>query len=316
MVERPERRPESQMVSIAGGELVATVDEVGCRIASLVHRETARELMFVAPWVPRPLRAGPATNESWLESWPGGWDVLTPNAGAPADVDGVERGFHGEASVGRWRLDTSGGDTVIGRWRDRAGLSVERTVGVDGNRLRVESRATNEASTPVPFVWVEHLILDAELFGTGSRLDASGGALALGKARGPSDGWDAVESWPAVRVGGNVEDWGRLPAAGSSRTAVLTTPEPPVGITGSRGTSVRVRWSAETLPFLWLWIEHDATPTLPDGWAINCVGIEPANTASGEGLAASVARGDGHVLDPGERWASWVELEVEVRPAG
>jgi hypothetical protein len=308
MVEDRQRR----LTTIAGNELVAVVDEVGCRIASLVPRRTGRELLFVAPWEPRPLADGPATTASWLASWRGGWDVLTPNAGAPATVGGVARGFHGEASVGRWAVERLDASSVRGRWRDRTGLTVERAISLDGMRLRVDNRVANETSTPVPFAWVEHMILDAAPFGEGSQLDLSGSVLALGATRGPSDGWHAVETWPNVRTAGTVEDWGRLPPAGSSRSAVLTTPRSPIAVAGRHGTSVQLRWSVDTLPYLWLWIEHDATRTLPDGCAIDCVGVEPANTASGEGLAESLRRGDGCVLAPGDRWTSWVELEVAV----
>ena len=59
-----------RLVTIAGDELVAVVDEVGCRIASLVPRRSGRELLFVAPWDPQPLADGPAGNETWLDkSW-------------------------------------------------------------------------------------------------------------------------------------------------------------------------------------------------------------------------------------------------------
>ena len=197
----------------------------------------------------------------------------------------------------RWTVETgdveSGGPTAaIGRWRDRSGLAVERSIRVDGARLRVESVVTNPMSNPVPFLWVEHLILDAALLGPGARLDLSGRVVALGDSRGPTDGWDAFEPWPTVRNHGALEDWGRLPPAGSARLAALRELRPPVGISGIDGTSVRLSWSVDVLPFMWLWIENGAA-TLPDGLTINCVGLEPANTASGEGLAASLERGEG-----------------------
>lgn len=307
--------PASRLLTLTGTQLVARIDEIGCRIASLVHRGTGRELLFVAPWSRRPLADGPVTNESWVEHWPGGWDVLVPNAGAPSTVAGVAHGFHGEASVEVWRMETAGPTAAIGRWRDRTGLAVERSIRVDGARLRVESIVTNPTSTPVPFLWVEHLILDAGLLGSGARLDLSGRVVALGDSRGPTDGWDAFEPWPTVRRHGSLEDWGRLPPAGSARLGALREVRPPVGISGTNGTSVKLRWSVDVLPFLWLWIENRAA-TLPDGLTINCVGLEPANTASGEGLAASLERGEGQLLAPDGRWTSWIELDVDVSPAG
>jgi hypothetical protein len=308
-------RDGAEVTTLVGPELAVRIDPIGCRIASVVHRGHDREVLFVAPWPRHLLGTGPATNERWVAHWPGGWDVLTPNAGAPSDLAGIARGFHGEASVEPWEIEVRDDTTAVGRWRDRSGLTVERSIRVDGPRVRVANDATNPTTAPVPFVWVEHLILDADLLGA-ARLDLSGRAVALDDTRRATDGWDAAAPWPTVRNAGRDEDWGRLPPAGSARMGSVRDTRPPVRVAGEHGLSLRLDWSVTTLPYLWVWIEHAASAALPGGHAINCVGLEPANTASGDGVAAGLARGDGHVLAPGDAWSSWVELHVDVTPAG
>jgi len=181
------RTGERKVVELAGSDLVARVDELGCRIASLRHRASGGEVLFVAPWTSRPLPPRPASNAEWVAHWRGGWDVLVPNAGAPSGGGDDARGFHGEASVERWSLQVEAPERLTGRWTDRTGLTVERSIAVDGPRLHVASTATNPTTEPVPFVWVEHLILDGAWVGPRARLDVTGRAVAFGGSRQPTD---------------------------------------------------------------------------------------------------------------------------------
>ena len=40
----------------------------------------------------------------WLRGYPGGWQLLVPNAGPEREHDGARQGFHGEASIATWDL--------------------------------------------------------------------------------------------------------------------------------------------------------------------------------------------------------------------
>ena len=300
------------MITLVGDQLTATLDETGMRIASLVHRPTGRETLFVSPWARQPHPAGPATNAEWVASWPGGWDVLVPNAGAPASVDGRQHGFHGAASVEPWRFTEHGAARATGAWRDRDGLAVERDVTLDGATLRVTSMVENAADRVLPFVWVEHLIVDIGNLGVDAELGLTGRAVALDDSGPPTDGWESASPWPIVHRRGRAEDWSRLPKGAEARNGLVTGVRSPVAINGTSGMSLRLRWADDVLPYLWLWIENGLADALPEGATISCIGIEPANTASREGLATSLGRGDGVRLAPGERWSVWAELEVLV----
>jgi hypothetical protein len=187
---------------------------------------------------------------------------------------------------------------------------VERDVTLDGATLRVKSTVENPADRVLPFVWVEHLILDLDNLGVDAELNLAGRAVALDDSGPPTNGWESASTWPIVHRRGCAENWGRLPAAPEARNGVVTGVRSPVEINGTSGMSLRLRWAHDTLPYLWLWIEHGLADALPEGARISCIGIEPANTASGEGLATSLARGDGVRLTPGERWTVWAELEL------
>jgi len=111
------------------------------------------------------------------------------------------------------------------------------------------------------------------------------------------------------------EDWGTLPPPSSTRTCAVRDARSPAGIAGRDGTALTVSWSTDTLPSLWIWCENRSDTGLPDGVEIDCVGIEPSNTLVGAGLAASRQAGEGALLPPGQRWESWVELNVGATPA-
>ncbi len=292
--------------------LTATVDAArGGRIVSLVARASRRELLFQAPWPRADPPSPPAGDDAWTRAWPGGWDVLFPNAGAACVVNGRPRGFHGEASLGAWDVERTDELAAELSWHDDDGLRLRRAVRLDGARLLVENAVVNDGERAQPFVLAEHLIFGPAI--------AAGAQLAVERAVAVQleDAGHAVGSpaaWPHVRRSGVDENWSSATGEPFSRFGVLSE------VAGSRiraesrdGHAVEVVW--RNMPYLWLWHEHGASDTFPGGSPIVCLGLEPALASTSEGLAAALHGDDAVRLEPGDVWRSQTSVCVTTPPA-
>lgn len=295
------------LLLLESDELTATVDVGrGARVVSLVVRASGRELLFRAPWPTAGPPPRPAADDAWTRAWPGGWDVLFPNAGAACVVGGRPRGFHGEASLDAWNVERADESVAALSWRDGDGLWLQRTIRLNGARLLVENVVVNGGEQPQPFVLTEHLIFGPAI-AAGARL-AVERAVAVplddaGFAVGPPT------AWPRVRRARANEDWSSAADEPFSRFGVLSE------VAGSRiraegrdGHAVEVAW--RNMPYLWLWHEHGASDTFPGGSPIVCLGLEPALAPNSEGLAAALRGADAVRLEPGEEWRSETSVRV------
>src|SRR6478609_9579193 len=92
-------------IILTSDALEATITpERGADIVQVVDRATATPLFAQAP--PGPVAPGPARDSmaQWLRGYPGGWQLLIPNAGLEREHDGARQGFHGEAALATWTV--------------------------------------------------------------------------------------------------------------------------------------------------------------------------------------------------------------------
>ena len=269
------------------------------------------EVLFQAPWAPAPTsRRTHADEHAWTTAWPGGWQILFPNAGEACVVDGRQHGFHGAASLAVWQVESARADTVDLRWRDDGGLLVDRRVDLVRRTVRATTTVTNVGSSAAEFVAVEHMIFGEPLGGQGSRVTLPGGTL-VPLADDGTQLAGRPKAWPLAVRRGESEDWSRGAAAPSSRFGTVSgLPERRAGLADARGRhAIELRWS-ESFPYLWFWEERGATP--PPLAGVSCLGLEPATVSTSEGLAAARARGEATTLEQGE--SAHFEVEIEVLP--
>ena len=105
--ERAVSRGPWAAIELANEDLSVTLlPEKGCDILEL---STAARGSTSCLRRPGGTGGGPSTPrssfEAWIESYPGGWQVLLPNGGDAAVENGAEWGFHGEAGVVEWKVD-------------------------------------------------------------------------------------------------------------------------------------------------------------------------------------------------------------------
>lgn len=259
------------------------------------------EVLAQMPWVPDPLPVLP-DEPAWVGAWSGGWNVLLPNAGQASHSTPTSQGFHGSASVSPWTLADHTEHEVQLTWSE-GGLRCHRTVALEGDEVRATSTLHNGGDVVWPIVVTEHTILGSALLTQPARLvvdDAATLELLAYDGR-PTD--EPAQPWPGDR-------WDGVDAASPARVAAVR------GI-GERGVrvesgdlSVQITWSADTLPYAWIWQERGASPEPPWNGQVYALGIEPSTCPHGAGVDAAVVDGTAVMLSPGQSLSWWTAVRV------
>lgn len=260
-------------------------------------------------WVsPVPSDDGASYGDSrldWLSGYRGGWQILTPNAGAECETGGVTHPFHGEVSTSKWTVDRLSPSSVLLSTGTRGPIRVERQLSLDPDRSAVEVRTAliNDTAVRAHALFVEHIAFSST---SDSRVSMPRGST-----------WHHDPASPEARLG--MHSWNeqleRPVADRMFRLAYLDS--------GSEGwaeieqphiaTRCRVTWDATTLPSLWYWQERGS-----DGYPwygrADITALEPATSSPSDGLAAAIREGRAIELGPGERADVSVRVEVnEIR---
>jgi galactose mutarotase-like enzyme len=303
--------------TLRNDELGMLIDpDHGAEVLELLDRRSGLQLLARPPFTATPGRPGDLDEAEWTAAYPGGWQFLTPNAGAACEHDGVRHGFHGRASTEAWEIVDESETRVVLRWTG-GGLEVTRTYALDGARLDAETRwvAVGER---VPMIATEHFVvgramLDPEVV---IRLPAAP-AAERDEDGGPVRAPDGAPRWPELLLlDGGVERADRWPLdEPRARFAVVEDlPEGWAEVENpAAGLTLRLEWDVRQLPHVWLWHEVRGSAGVWDERA-ELLGIEPASTPHSLGLAAAVEHEHATWVAPGEPVCH--SMSVQLRRAG
>jgi hypothetical protein len=200
---------------------------------------------------------------AFMESYPGGWQEVLPNGGAPSRHAGASYGQHGEVALVPWdhaiERDDPEGVTVAFEIALRTvplrltkRLSLDRT----SPSLRFEETLVNESDVEVDVMWGHHIAFGPPFLSADSRFETPVEAPMLGQ--------------------GSSIDY-------LSGLDMYTIRDERIG--------VRVTWDARTMPYLWVWQEHGATHAYPWWGGLRTIGLEPFSSHPTDGLAEAVRNG-------------------------
>ena len=134
-------------------------------------------------WHPPDSRTVPSVGPTtWLDHYPGGWQLNLPLAGFTDDFGGTPYGLHGESALIPWDSSLSEGeDSVTLELRTelvRYPFAVERTLTLprDEPTLEIEESVTNLGGVDLEYVWQQHIALGRPLIGPAARLDVPAGS--------------------------------------------------------------------------------------------------------------------------------------------
>jgi hypothetical protein len=298
---------------------VAVLPDKGCDIYELrdvasgidVLAKTRLGLSDLQPF-------GYASNsaEAWLSQYLGGWQLVLPNGGAPAQVNGAEWGFHGEACVLGWNVDELSATAMTASVRLlRAPLFVRRRLEVSGSTLIVRESVTNESASPIDVMWTHHPAFGAPFLDGGCTVSTGAKTItADDETPGTVLAAGSVHTWPSAQGSdGAVVRLDEVAEAGSgvahlaylsefeSGFFAITNPRPRLG--------VAFRWPTDVFPCAWYWVEAGASKGFPWHGSHYSFAIEPATSAPGQGIGNLRAKGGTPMtLAPDEERE--VELEV------
>lgn len=303
---------------------VVVAPERGADIVQIVDRPTGTPVLAVSA-------TGRATSTvsvadsmaAWIHGYPGGWQLLAPNAGPERTHDGVRQGFHGEAALARWAVLTADETSCeLETFLVSAPLRLHRTVKVEGPALIVTDTIENLSPDPVRTRLVQHPAFGEPFLDADSYVVVSAAEIVTdADAPGSLAAADVVGAPTAVLPAGPVPGSIALPGPGARESifaafssfgddahATFCSP--------NRGFAMRLDWDAAVYPHAWLWIEANAGSGWPWFRRLYAIAVEPANVLPGDGDAHGRTRGgDGTEIAPGAHITTTTRLSRQTLPS-
>lgn len=283
------------------------------------------------PGIPSPAAAASPYRDAvatFIETYPGGWQEVFPNGGAPSTWAGASYGQHDEVFALAWDVDIleDTAEEIAVRFTvhtRKVPCTIEKTLRLAARvpGFRVEERLSNTGAVPVRAMWGHHITFGPPFLRPGCRIRLPEGVQVLPHGEAIAPGGRRIANgdpfeWPnATSEDGSPLDLGIVPDRGApSDIAYLT------GFPDDRGwyeiedpdTGVgsRIAWDTRQMPYLWYWQEFGATTGYPWYGRNYNIGLEPFSSYPTNGLAEAVENGTALTLDPGETRDYWLEMTV------
>lgn len=293
-----------QALRIENDLLSATILlDKGADIYELIYKPRHVDVLWKTPWGLREPARGAAlslnSEITWLEYYPGGWQLLFPNAGDECAYRGVPLTMHGEASLIAWdclRVSQGTGyaEVQMETRLFRSPFRLWRVLRVEQGRavLTIREGISNEAGEPMDYMWGHHPALGAPFLCGACRIDTGARGLLADEVfvgtDNPLQGGHRY-AWPTAESPTGPVDLSRVPGRDEPRFTMgyltdfdsgwyaITNPE--------LGFGVGLSWPVDAFPYAWFWQEMHASSGFP--FYRNCytMAIEPNTSIPGRGLA-------------------------------
>jgi len=248
----------------------------------------------------------------WLSEYRGGWQVLFPNAGNDATIEGTPIPFHGEFSRTHVEILSSTTNELVVTAGARIPLILTRkySLAPGSNALLIEQEVTNESDSEWPFIWGEH---PAFSLPPGSKIHMPKGPITADlTAAGPLQDIPvgAKGTWPSIEGNsGEMIDLSVVPSGSVERLCYLhDRPEGWIAMTHGE-TLFGLSWDTAAFPHVWMWQEIQG-PSFPWFGRSTITALEPASTWPSLGLEAAIKNGQAFSLKPGETRRAWTTFSV------
>jgi len=311
-------------VVLESGWLRVVVDPlIGGTILSITHTGLGASVLGSTPWdaLRVPYVSTSAVDEmAWLARYAGGWPLLFPNGGDGCTFEGVQHGFHGEASVAPWRVETGGSVVRLGRRFFTVPVTMERELAIESDVLVVRETVRMTGAKPARVMWTHHPTFGADLLAGDFAIETSAGAVTIDDGYNPATNPlqpGAAGTWPVVPGKDGPYDLSRPKAPVASVVYLSDSDRPWVALRRLDGlVGAALSWDAAVFPCAWLWYELGGTPEAPWYGRAHLIGVEPSTSWPGTGLA-DIARRGGPLLtlNPGDVVRTELRLHV-FQPTG
>ncbi len=265
---------------------------------------------------------------TFLDVYPGGWQEIFPNAGAPAQSAGAQYGQHGEVSALPWDVEiVEDAAEQVGVRFSVQGVKTPCTIvkvvrlrsGVPG--VEIEETVTNDSPVPFEAMWGHHITFGAPFLEPGAKVRVPEGLTARPhpvpvESRARRIGSAEDFTWPiGLGPAGDRLDFSIVPGPGAASDLFYLSGFPDAAawydITRpDSGLGMRVEWDADALPYLWYWQEFGATAGYPWYGRNYNIGLEPSSSFPTTGLPDAVANGSALSIQPGKTRSLWLTANV------
>lgn len=294
----------------------------GTDIVELNYKPRDLDFVWLAPGgVRNPAASGGMYRDplaTFVETYPGGWQEVFPNGGAPSTHAGAQFGQHDEVFALPWDVaiveDTETAVAVRFSVRThKVPCLIEKTVRISSGEaaFHISERLVNEGAVPVHAMWGHHITYGPPYLRPGCRIRLPDGitvlphgeAIAPGGCRVANDG---PFTWPmATGEDGTAVDLSVVPGRGAPSDIVYLTGFPEDGawyeiVDPDTGLGSRIEWDSARMPYLWYWQEFGATTGYPWYGRNYNIGLEPFSSYPTNGLAGAIENGTALELQPGE----------------
>ena len=311
-------------VVLENGLLRVVVDPlIGGTIMSIAHKGIGASVLGSTPWdrlrVPY-VSTSPADEVAWLARYGGGWPLLFPNGGDGCAFEGVQHGFHGEASVAPWQVEADATSVRLARRFFTVPVRMERELSLDGDVFVVRETVRMDGARPARVMWTHHPTFGADLLAGAFTVETSARAVTVDDAYDPATNPlrpGATGSWPFVPGRARRYDLSRPKAPVASLAYLSGFERPWVALRRLDGAvGAALSWDAAVFPCAWLWYELAGTADAPWFGRAHLIGVEPSTSWPGTGLA-NIARRGGPLLmlEPGDVVRTELRLHV-FQPTG
>jgi galactose mutarotase-like enzyme len=284
-------------------------------------------VLWTTPWGLRrrgqvPTSAGSIT--AFMESYFGGWQTIFPNGGPSVVEAGADWSFHGEACLAPWNevertIDADRVSVTFETALVRSPFQLTKQIELAGDELRVTETVLNDSPFPREVMWSHHPAFGPPLLDAGARLEADASWFAVDPDRDVPFGDlepGSRHDWPTgANREGAVIDLGQLPGPsqrldrmgylggfGRGRCAVVNQALP---------LRAELSWDESVFPYAWVWQEAHATEAFPWFGRVYVLGLEPATSYPGTGLASvRETTGTQVCIEGGETRTVWLALRL------
>jgi hypothetical protein len=321
---------EVEMVILENEKIELTVlAGRGADLVSFIIKEKNLDIAWrTASGLPTKLvpKDHPADVESFVSGYPGGWQSIFPNGGAPSTYNGIAFSQHDEISMLAWDYEIikDSHDQVSVRFTVRTQktpFKIEKTYSLKSgeNRCEVTEVVTNLSAENWQVMWGSHLVFGEPFLDEFSYIELPDGGIVIPHESeidggGRRLGNDEPFAWPIGLDGqGNAIDFAKLPTR-KTKSEMLYIKNLTVGwyqlISPTKGIKVRVNWDKNLFPYLWFWQEFGASSSYPWFGKHYNIGLEPFSSFPTNGLAAAVQNGSAITFEGNETKTSRFSVEI------
>lgn len=304
----------------------------GADVVECLYKRKDLDLVWLTQWG-IPTKQVPANYppnvDSFLDGYPGGWQSIFPNGGAPSTVDGVEFAQHDEIALLPWDHEVIEESsemvavrcTVLTR-KTKFRISKTFTLKAGTSTVSVQEEIENLADSPQHAMWGFHISFGAPFLNQESVIELPNDVEVIPHPEAITSTGRRVAStdrftWPiATSSDGGKVDFSKMPEKGTDSEMLyligfetgwyrITSP--------SSDISVRVSWDKDLLPYLWYWQEFGSSTEYPWFGKHYNIGLEPFSSFPTNGLAEAIKNGSALTFQAGEKKVSEIEFEVSER---